>query len=225
MVDYRTKQEEMIAWAKDIGITQMGTASLGGRVENGTVTMDAVKGASDEYNKFGEVAAKAGIQQGDVIVKFNNHDVRDEHELPALVAQTGIGGSVEVELIRDGKHKTIGVTIGELKEAEIASARSEEPGSDWGMQVANNNPDIARQLNLPTDKGVVIKGVRPDTPAADDRLEPGDIVLEVNHEKVATVDDFVAKAKDSKKSGRPALLLVQRGNASLYAVIKSQGQG
>jgi len=170
-------------------------------------------------------AAKAGIQQGDVIVKFNNHDVRDEHELPALVAQTGIGGSVEVELIRDGKHKTLGVTIGELKEAEIASARSEEPGSDWGMQVANNNPDIARQLNLPTDKGVVIKGVRPDTPAADARLEPGDIVLEVNHEKVATVDDFVAKAKDSKKSGRPALLLVQRGSASLYAVIKSQGQG
>jgi len=63
MVDYRTKQEEMIAWAKDIGITQMGTASLGGRVENGAVTMDAVKRASDEYNKFGEVAAKAGIQQ------------------------------------------------------------------------------------------------------------------------------------------------------------------
>ena len=170
-------------------------------------------------------AAKAGIQQGDVIVKFNGRDVHDEHELPALVAQTVIGGSADVELIRDGKHKTIEVTIGELKEAEVASSRSEEPGSDWGMQVANNSPDIARQLNLPTDKGVVIKGVRPDTPAADARLEPGDIVLEVNHEKVATVDDFVAKAKDSKKSGRPALLLVQRGSASLYAVIKSQGQG
>ncbi len=168
-------------------------------------------------------AAKAGIQQGDVIIKFNGRDVHDEHELPALVAQTAIGSSVDVELISNGKHKTIAVTVGELKEAEIASARGEEPGSDWGVQVADNNADLARQMNLPTDKGVVIKGVRPDTPAADARLEPGDIVLEVNHEKVATVDDFVEKAKDTKKNHRPALLLVQRGSASMYTVIKPEG--
>ena len=63
MRDLRTRQKEMIAWAKDIGMTQMGTASLGGKVENGVVTMDAVKQAADEYNKIGEVAAKAGLVQ------------------------------------------------------------------------------------------------------------------------------------------------------------------
>jgi sugar phosphate isomerase/epimerase len=61
--ELRNKQQEMIAWAKDIGMTQMGTASLDGQVENGVTTMDAVKRAADEYNKIGETAAKAGIQQ------------------------------------------------------------------------------------------------------------------------------------------------------------------
>jgi serine protease Do len=168
-------------------------------------------------------AAKAGIQQGDVIVRFGDRQVHDDHELPSLVAETVIGKTVEVEIIRNGQHETMPVTIGELKESEVASAPSDEPGSDWGIQVANNDADIARQLNLPTDKGVVIKGVRPGTPAADAELQPGDIVLEVNHNKVATLDDFVARAKDSKTSHKPALLLVQRGNASLYTVIKPQG--
>jgi sugar phosphate isomerase/epimerase len=59
----RTKQQEMIAWAKDIGMTQMSTASLGGQMQNGVTTMDAVKKAADEYNKIAAEAAKAGLQQ------------------------------------------------------------------------------------------------------------------------------------------------------------------
>ncbi|SPF45234.1 putative Sugar phosphate isomerase/epimerase [Candidatus Sulfopaludibacter sp. SbA4] len=63
MSELRTKQPQMIAWAKDIGMAQMGTASLGGPAQGGVTTMDAVKKAADEYNKIGEAAAKAGIQQ------------------------------------------------------------------------------------------------------------------------------------------------------------------
>ncbi len=61
--ELRSKQPESIAWAREIGMTQMGTASLNGHVENGTTTMDVVKRAADEYNKIGEAAAKAGMQQ------------------------------------------------------------------------------------------------------------------------------------------------------------------
>ena len=61
--ELRNKQEQSIAWAKDIGMTQMGTATLSGPMQNGTTTMDAVKKAADEYNKIAENAAKAGIQQ------------------------------------------------------------------------------------------------------------------------------------------------------------------
>ena len=63
MKELRTKQSQLIDWAKDIGMTQMGTASLGGRAPGGIATMDAVKQAADEYNKIGETAAKSGIQQ------------------------------------------------------------------------------------------------------------------------------------------------------------------
>jgi sugar phosphate isomerase/epimerase len=63
MKELRTRQAELIDWAKDIGMTQMGTASLGGRAPGGVATMDAVKAAAEEYNKIGETAAKSGIQQ------------------------------------------------------------------------------------------------------------------------------------------------------------------
>jgi sugar phosphate isomerase/epimerase len=63
MNELRNKQQQMIAWARGIGMTQMGTASLGGRMQNGVTSMDDVKRAADEYNKIGETAAKAGIQQ------------------------------------------------------------------------------------------------------------------------------------------------------------------
>lgn len=59
----RTRQQEMIAWAKGIGMTQMGTATLRGKTHNGVTTMDAVKRAADEYNKIGTEAFKAGLQQ------------------------------------------------------------------------------------------------------------------------------------------------------------------
>jgi sugar phosphate isomerase/epimerase len=59
----RTRQQEMIAWAKDIGMTQMSTASLGGQMQNGVTTMDAVKKAADEYNRIAAEASKAGLQQ------------------------------------------------------------------------------------------------------------------------------------------------------------------
>jgi sugar phosphate isomerase/epimerase len=61
--ELRNKQEQSILWAHDLGMTQMGTASLDGQVQNGVTTMDVVKKAAEEYNKIGEAAAKAGIQQ------------------------------------------------------------------------------------------------------------------------------------------------------------------
>src|SRR5208282_1557925 len=170
-------------------------------------------------------AAKAGIQRGDIVIKFNGRDVQDEHELPALVAQTPINKTVDVILLRNGKEKTLQVTTEELKEQEVASAKTEEPGGDWGMKVGDITPDLAQQFHLNAGKGVVIRSVQPDSPAAEASLEPGDIILEVNHDKVSDVKDFISKAKDAKGAKKPALLLVQRGSATLYTVIKPEAQG
>jgi serine protease Do len=168
-------------------------------------------------------AAKAGIKRGDVIVKFNGKEVHEQHELPELVAETPIKKSVPIEVIRGAKHMTLDVTVGQLKESEMASAGGEEqPGSGWGLQVGEITPDIAREFNLQGEKGVVVKQVKPDSPGAEAGLEQGDVILEVNHDKVNSLQDFMAHAKQAKDQKKPALLLVQRGNMTLYTVIKPE---
>jgi serine protease Do len=171
----------------------------------------------------GGPAEKAGLKRGDIIIKFNGTPVQDEHQLPELVAQTEIGKTVPVEVIRNGKRITLHAKIAELKEQQLASAKSEEPGSNWGLQVQAITPDIANELNLSSTKGVVVRGVEPDSPAADAGIQPGDVVLEVNHTKVNSVNDFLSAAKLAKKDKKPALLLVGRGNSTMYTVIKPEG--
>ncbi len=165
-------------------------------------------------------AAAAGIERGDVITKFDGKTVHDEHELPVLVADTAIHKKVDVELVRNGKPKTVQVTIGELKEAPVQTAKAEEPGVNWGMQVGEITPEIAQQFHLQSQKGVVGRRIAPDSPAADAGIQPGDVILEVNHDKVGTVNDFLGKAKLAKSQKKAALLLVQRGGTTLYTVIK-----
>jgi serine protease Do len=169
-------------------------------------------------------AGKAGIQRGDIIIKFNGETVHDEHELPEMVASTSLKKSVPIEVIRGDKHITLNATIAELKDEQIASAKdSEVPGSSWGMQVQDITPDIAQQLHMPNAKGVVIRNVRPDSSAAEAGLQAGDMVLEIDHKKVASADDFASMAKAAQKDKKSALLLVQRGNSTLYTVINPEG--
>ncbi|HUY19744.1 MAG TPA: DegQ family serine endoprotease [Candidatus Binataceae bacterium] len=167
-------------------------------------------------------AAAAGVKRGDVILKFDGRPVPDEHHLPEMVAQTQINKTVPLVVLRNGKQVELQVKVGELKETKLASAKNEEANDNWGLQVQALTPEIAQQLNLKSDKGVVVRGVTPDTPGADAGVQPGDVVLEVNHKKIASVENFLTEAKAAKDSKKPALLLVQRGDATLYTVIKPE---
>ena len=174
-------------------------------------------------NKDGP-AGKAGIQQGDIIVKFNGNVVHDEHELPELVAETSLGRSVPVEVVRAGKHLTLNATIKELKEQQVASAEGDTgAGSSWGLTVQDVTPEIAQQLGLDNPKGVVIRNVRQDSPAGEAGLQPGDVILEVDNTKVASADEFATAAKTAQRDKRSSRLLVQRGKSTIYLVIGAQG--
>jgi serine protease Do len=169
-------------------------------------------------------AAKAGIQRGDIITRFNGDTVHDEHELPEMVAQMPLGTTVPIEIIRNGKHVTLKATIQQLKEQQVASAENPaEAGASWGLQVRDLTPELAQQLGLHSNKGVVVTGVKPDSPAADANLQQGDQILEINHKKISSADEFATMAKDAQKGKSQALLLVQRGNATLYTVINPHG--
>jgi serine protease Do len=174
----------------------------------------------------GGPAAKAGIQRGDIIIKYNGNTVHDEHELPEMVAQTPLNEKVPIEVVRNGKHMTLQAKIAELKDTQIASAKdSDDSSSSWGLQVKDLTPDIAQQLNLsnPSQKGVVIAGVRPDSSAADAGLQPGDVILELDHKKVATADEFATLAHQLQKDNKSALILVERGGMTTYTVINPEG--
>jgi serine protease Do len=169
-------------------------------------------------------AAKAGIERGDIITKFNRETVHDEHELPEMVAATAIGKEVPVEVIRNGKHVTLSATIAQLKEQQVASAENPgEAGASWGLQVRDLTPELAQQLGLHSSKGVVVTGVKQDSPAADANLQQGDQILEINHKKINSADEVATIARLAQKNKSQALLLVQRGNATLYTVINPQG--
>ena len=169
-------------------------------------------------------AGKAGIQRGDIIVKFDGNLVHDEHELPEMVAQTALGRSVPVEVIRDGKRVTLTAVIQQLKDAQVASAEGgAEPGSNWGLTVQDLTPEIAQQLGIQNSKGVVVRNVKPDSPASDAGLQPGDVILEVDSTKVKSADEFAVAAKSMQKTKKSARLLVQRQNSTIYTVINSEG--
>ncbi len=163
-------------------------------------------------------AGEAGIRVGDVIVEFDGHAVKDSTDLPLIVARTPIGKRAPVKLIRDGEEQTVTVTIGELKDDEVAVARGGP--SELGLAVQNLTPEIAESLGIdPKTKGVVVAGVEPGSPADEAGLQRGDVILEVNRQPVANESAYRNAVRKLGK-GKSALLLVRRGDNTIFMALK-----
>ncbi|HUI05432.1 MAG TPA: DegQ family serine endoprotease [Verrucomicrobiae bacterium] len=172
-------------------------------------------------------AEKAGIRVGDLIVRYNGKQVDDTHHLRNLVAATAPGTRVEVTVVRNGKQRTLTVTIGELASGQAAGEGENEESkstADLGLTVAPVTADAAKRYNLDeTDKGVVVTDVDDDSPAADAGLRPGDLVTEVDRRAVASVDDFrEAVTKTKGKDG--LLMLVKRDGTSRFVILRPKSK-
>jgi serine protease Do len=174
------------------------------------------KGALVSQVVPGGPADKAGIEQGDVIVNFDGRTVGDSKDLPRLVASTPVGKNVAVKLLRDGKEVERQVKVGEMEQENTAAAETPVRPS-LGVAVQNVTPQIARELGLKKSTGVVVTGIEPGSPASEANLQIGDVISAVNRKAVRNVDDFV-KAVEKAKGGS-LLLLVQRGQNSLFAAV------
>jgi serine protease Do len=184
-------------------------------------------------------AAKAGIKQGDVIVRINNSDVTYDNTLSYVVANTPIGSTVPIELIRDGQRKTINATIAQRPAESIVQARagirtdededetktpaSEATKQSLGITLQPLTSQMRQQLGIDaTVQGVVIAGITPSSDAASNGLQRGDIILQINQKPTTSPAEAAAAVDAARKAGRDTvLMLVQRGkNPPRYIGIK-----
>jgi len=165
-------------------------------------------------------AAAAGIKAGDVILQYRGKEVSQMSMLPAMVAQTPVGSEVKVVLMRDGKEKTVPVTIGAMKdEEEIASAGESDIGMVFGLTVQEITPELAESLNIEGEKGLIIANVEPDSAADEADLKRGDIILEINRESVTETDRYNEIIQEAKQKGGSLLLLIERDKHTRFVVL------
>ncbi|HXF55921.1 MAG TPA: PDZ domain-containing protein, partial [Hyphomicrobiaceae bacterium] len=158
-------------------------------------------------------AAKGGVEAGDVILKFDGKEISSMRGLPRVVAQTPVGKSVEVELLRNGQKRTVKVIVGRLNEDDALTAdnTSEATPSERrlvGLKLAPLTDDLRRKYGLAQRvQGVVITEVEPQSPAAARNLQPGDVIIEAADESVSTVEDIIVRIDAVRKTGRRQILL------------------
>ncbi len=167
-------------------------------------------------------AARAGLKRGDVILAVNGQAVNSANDLRLRISQTPPGTNVKLGIWRDGKTQDVSVTLGELPEkAEKAGPAEGEAGGLEGVEVQSLTPDLAEQLQLqPGTRGVVVTSVDPASQAAAAGLERGDVIQEVNHKPVSSIEDYRRAVSAAGKSS--ILLLVNQQGVTNYVVIESQ---
>jgi serine protease Do len=170
-------------------------------------------------------ADKAGIKRGDIIVAVDGNKIEDMPDLPKTVATNKPGTVSKLTYIRNGKEKTVDLTLGELPEevAVSTSLRNNDAERNLGLIVQEINPQIQRRFGIEESKGVIITNVNPGSIGYEAGLMGGDIILEINKAYIGNLDDY-RKSVDSLKEGQTALLLVRRATNTIYVALKIEDQ-
>ena len=163
-------------------------------------------------------AQKAGMKRGDVIVTFNGKGIKNSTDLPRIVAETPVGKTVDVKIIRDKKEMVIKITIEEMTEKRMAESRI-HPVSDLGMRIENITPALRNELGIKDRSGVVVTNVVPGSAADDAGIQPGDVIKEVNHHQIRNLNEYDSATGRTEES-KPLLFLIKRGSQTFYISIK-----
>lgn len=161
-------------------------------------------------------ADKAGIKRGDVIVRFNGHEIKNMETLPKVVAATRPNKVVDVEIVRNGKKKVLSVSIDLLKDPRELKVAKADP---LGMQVQDITPDIAKSLQLEDTVGVLVSDVTAGKSASESGVRRGDVITEVNRTPVRSLEDY-NRIIAAVQKGSSVLFLVRRGGSTIYIAVK-----
>ena len=185
----------------------------------------------------GQAADKAGIRQGDVIVRVNNRDVNPDNSLSYLVANAAPGTRIPIELIRDGRRVSVTATVGTRpSDEELAGFQMDDqnqtPGDNPGRAVPSGaatlgltvqplTPQIARSIGVEaTLRGLVIAAVDPSSDAATKGLQRGDVITAVGGQPVLTAADFQRQVAAARSARRPSVVIqMQRRGVARYLAL------
>ncbi len=180
------------------------------------------KGALVAEVMKGGPAEAAGIKPGDVIVSFDGKDVAEVGNLPPLVAATPVDKTVAVKVLRDGSEQSISVQVARMPGERAEAASQAEPAQGkWGLALRDLDARMAQRVGLAPGEGVLVAGVEPGSAAEKAGVRQGDVILEVNRRKASSVADVQAEAKKGEAGGS-LLLLLKRGEASLFAALETK---
>jgi serine protease Do len=226
----------IIAQLRETGSVERGW--LGVQIQD--VTPDLAEALGLEHPKGALVsrvmpdgpAAAAGLEQGDVILTFDGKPVEEMRDLPRLVAAVAAGKTVEIEIWRDHATRTIAADIAKQQTDQVAAAEEQDapaqpdsPGialPALGATLAPVSPELKDRFELPADaSGVVIVGLDSDGPAAEQGLQPGDLIEKVSQQDVSTPADVERLAAAAQAANQSALLLlVNRQGDSQFIALK-----
>ena len=164
----------------------------------------------------GGPAAKAGVQQGDVITGFDGNTVKDVRQLQRLVGETPVGKRIELELYRDGKQLKAFVTT---TSAENAPAQAQNPTERESGTLGLSVEELGAEMRSRGMTGVVVSDLEPGGIAEDSGIQRGDIIVSVNQKRVRNLAEYQKAMKDASSRGAVALL-IKRGGASIYFALK-----
>src|SRR5467141_3621099 len=163
-------------------------------------------------------AKPAGIEPGDVVVKFDGKDIKEPKDLSRVVADTAVGKEVDVVIIRKGAEETRKVTLGRLEDGDKAvqaSAKPPEPAEKpvtqkaLGLDLATLSKDLRTRYKVKDSvKGVIITSVDGTSDAAEKRLSAGEVIVEVAQEAVSNAADVKKRVDQLKKDGKKSILLL-----------------
>ncbi|MBN2070593.1 MAG: Do family serine endopeptidase [Candidatus Krumholzibacteriota bacterium] len=167
-------------------------------------------------------ASRAGFERGDVVTEFGGRKIKDTGEFRRAAAEAEPGSEVAVEIIRNGKHRTLKVTMGEHPSNEPARVEKQIEDRNpvfLGVGLETLSDRYREAMNIPSRiKGVIIRQIDRNTPAAKAGLGTGDVIVEVNKKKIEDIDDFRKVVEDS--DGSKVLLLVYRNGSYFYTAVK-----
>lgn len=159
-------------------------------------------------------AEKAGLKPRDVITEFDGKPIREMKDLPRVVADTPIGKKVAVKVMREGKVVELSAEVGRLEDGEklVAAAPEAAVSADTadalGMKLSIITDEQRQRFKIDEGlEGAIVTDVDPNGPAAEKRIEPGDVIVEAGQKPVKTPGDVTARIKDAESASKKSVLL------------------